>query len=762
MATALKLKNDINKLKAALRSKATPKSFLPKLKSQLEKAEADYESVKAGKKSAPKASKQVKSTMDKLKAIIKKKKYGAYRAQGVDLKKDADIPALPTGKRISKSGNTYYEYRANRIDVKQPPKRYPKLEDGGETSTKKFNTKYNVGKAKYVINYHDGKKTHKDGSPFYDLATFKNMKDFMAYKKKLKYEGYKEYKDGGMMADGGKLDSGVYRVGKPTKVSPMLYEQKIVEIFDNGDIATASDYGRKLTDFKVQSYPIITTEQLEAQYKMEKGGYMAKGGETVPYIIWVSKDGEKRELYGTYKSQRAADMAMRKLWDSSDYMSMGNKPKKMYEKEGFYADGGMMAKGGKMDDKISKVVMAIRKSKIHPDDVSPNFVNLIANEIGINLSSKEVVDISDNYGEKYASGGMMADGGMIKVEEDAYGKSAYIPYKGETFLLEWNAERPTKASTVISDRSFRRLDEDSSLYQHLLVTLLKAMHENKVQYAEEGAKMASGGYMADGGKIENNYRGLSDSELWDKWSTRQKIHFLEDHRDKYSDNDVLTKYTNIELSNMSFDKLPSVLQSMVYEHRIDGQYASGGYMADGGMMADGGEVKGSSILQALNGYNSGLTKSGIAENLGLSNYRFGKYASESQMNSIETELKNLIKLGYVEEGGVGYKITQEGAKHLDTIPYEKREKGGYMAKGGGMMAKGGLTDHGLKIGDKITSKFDNVVVVENDGKTFVVNLNMGKRWSDNAWFSLNHGNTAKYSKMADGGHVMSTTHRMSK
>ena len=131
MATALKLKNDINKLKAALRSKATPKSFIPKLKSQLEKAEADYESVKAGKKSAPKAGKQVKSTMDKLKAIIKKKKYGAYRAQGVDLEKDAKKPALPTGKRISKNGNTYYEYRANRIDVKQPPKRYPKLEKGG-------------------------------------------------------------------------------------------------------------------------------------------------------------------------------------------------------------------------------------------------------------------------------------------------------------------------------------------------------------------------------------------------------------------------------------------------------------------------------------------------------------------------------------------------------------------------------------------------------------------------------------------------------
>ena len=103
-------------------------------------------------------------------------------------------------------------------------------------------------------------------------------------------------------------------------------------------------------------------------------------------------------------------------------------------------------------------------------------------------------------------GGYMAEGGMIKVEEDYYGKSAYIPYKGETFLLEWNTERPTKDSTVISDRSFRRLDEDSSLYQHLLVTLLKAMHENKVQYAEKGAKLAKGGYMAEGGVMSTTHR----------------------------------------------------------------------------------------------------------------------------------------------------------------------------------------------------------------------------------------------------------------
>jgi hypothetical protein len=83
------------------------------------------------------------------------------------------------------------------------------------------------------------------------------------------------YAKGGMMAKGGKLDSGIYRVGKPTKISSILYEQKIVEIFDNGDISTASDYGRKLSDFKSQKYPIITKEQLDAQYKMANGGGFA-------------------------------------------------------------------------------------------------------------------------------------------------------------------------------------------------------------------------------------------------------------------------------------------------------------------------------------------------------------------------------------------------------------------------------------------------------------------------------------------------------
>jgi hypothetical protein len=64
-------------------------------------------------------------------------------------------------------------------------------------------------------------------------------------------------------------------------------------------------------------------------------------------------------------------------------------------------------------------------------------------------------------------------------------------------------------------------------------------------------------------------------------------------------------------------------------------------------------------------------------------------------------------------------------------------------------AQGGMTKHGLEQGDKIVSYFENVVVVENEGKSFVVNLNTGKRWTDKQWFTTK--NTSKLSKMANGG-----------
>ena len=41
---------------------------------------------------------------------------------------------------------------------------------------KRFYIQNDIGKAKYVVNYHDGNKKHFDGSDFFDIIIFKNKK----------------------------------------------------------------------------------------------------------------------------------------------------------------------------------------------------------------------------------------------------------------------------------------------------------------------------------------------------------------------------------------------------------------------------------------------------------------------------------------------------------------------------------------------------------------------------------------------------------
>ena len=56
---------------------------------------------------------------------------------------------------------------------------------------KRYNVMHGVGKSKYVVNYHDGKKKHKDGSDFFDISTFKNKKDLAKKINDLHKGGYK-------------------------------------------------------------------------------------------------------------------------------------------------------------------------------------------------------------------------------------------------------------------------------------------------------------------------------------------------------------------------------------------------------------------------------------------------------------------------------------------------------------------------------------------------------------------------------------------
>ena len=175
MATTLKLKADIKKLKAAIDRKGTPANILPKLKAQLEKVENELASMKKG--ASPRkvsTTKGTTSTLSKLQKMVQSKKYSAYQGSNVDLKKDADEGAMHTGRRTSKGlkanqygtakqnkGNVYYEYRPNRLDVKQPKAKqtYPKLEKGGYMAE---GGKINVAKIRAEYHKNEDNNAHSE------------------------------------------------------------------------------------------------------------------------------------------------------------------------------------------------------------------------------------------------------------------------------------------------------------------------------------------------------------------------------------------------------------------------------------------------------------------------------------------------------------------------------------------------------------------------------------------------------------------------
>lgn len=57
---------------------------------------------------------------------------------------------------------------------------------------KTYRVQYKVGKARYLVSFYDGVKTHKDGSPFFDACIFSNKAKMRAFTKMLEENGYIE------------------------------------------------------------------------------------------------------------------------------------------------------------------------------------------------------------------------------------------------------------------------------------------------------------------------------------------------------------------------------------------------------------------------------------------------------------------------------------------------------------------------------------------------------------------------------------------
>lgn len=57
---------------------------------------------------------------------------------------------------------------------------------------KRFYVQNNIGMAKYLVSYHDGKQKHSDGSDFFGIKIFKNKKKLAQCIADLESNGYVE------------------------------------------------------------------------------------------------------------------------------------------------------------------------------------------------------------------------------------------------------------------------------------------------------------------------------------------------------------------------------------------------------------------------------------------------------------------------------------------------------------------------------------------------------------------------------------------
>jgi len=216
-----------------------------------------------------------------------------------DIKKDAGRPAIDTkGKRVTdgkhypyKKGNVYYEYRDNRYDKR--PAKYPKLEDGGHVQG------YDDREDERLSMEH-GKMAHKD---------FVGSHERMEHSRRDDARFEERMADGGMMAKGGKA-----------KYGKLMIDGKEETIFE-----------------PIKGYKIYESKEMGGEpFVIEILKYPNYGGKGVRYYYSDSR-----------RSEREYSNNLNNIMELMEKDLKNYKGNKITEIK-YFADGGMMAKGGEM------------------------------------------------------------------------------------------------------------------------------------------------------------------------------------------------------------------------------------------------------------------------------------------------------------------------------------------------------------------------------------------------------------------------------
>lgn len=288
--------------------------------------EPKKEEPKKEEPSKPKKAAKPSTALSKLMRRVRSKGYEPYKGKKIDLLRDGGRKAKAPGKKVSKTGRTYWESRPNRIDLKQKAKKSPYLKEGGTVPSSAYGDMvYNtlemaLSSIKTLVNPQNYSILKKDKkymvttnrrSGIFSKEGWENFGHVLSNSTlyrgtigRLEFGGVAGYEEGG---ESGNIIDSYFEVAAK---SPSVDSLKKSKEGDGFTFVNKDDNGCKVTVYHDEDSETIVMKQdyqdgnppdddeislsgfkkYLSNDKMKDGGYMAGGGDTsspnVKFMKW--------------------------------------------------------------------------------------------------------------------------------------------------------------------------------------------------------------------------------------------------------------------------------------------------------------------------------------------------------------------------------------------------------------------------------------------------------------------------------------------
>jgi hypothetical protein len=260
-------------------------------------------------------------------------------------------------------------------------------------------------------------------------------------------EELKFFKDEDEYAKGGKIKN-QYDGRNPQDIWDNLSkEQRAHFIYDHKEEIEeyrGNNFG-ELTNQEIKEAYNSSYDELDENIKSRfdnhtREGQYAKGG--LAEGEWVVYVGNDQKIIGTYKSSRAAKMALDKLWESGQYESAGIGAKSEAYSEEYFAKGGYMEDGGYVvydkyfndQGKLRVRIIGKYKNRLAAKKNSRG-------EDGVGYSFTDMDTFNEMYDAKMIDDNKMANGGRL-------GDSTYLVQMAEQYAEKEYGKKVKKGQGV--------------------------------------------------------------------------------------------------------------------------------------------------------------------------------------------------------------------------------------------------------------------------------------------------------------------------